>query len=403
MSIMSRRLIIAGCLFGFLVPAARPEAIAEEPATAPSADDSAVLKRIFDNWRARQLRIKTLYFAWNIQSTPKGSTVPVIARRTELSMDDLRYRTVDWWNRQNAIGAKPDPSQQPELQKISEVAFDGPTSYRLDLVTKPPYGKVQDATGPHPWNECAKFPILLAYRPLSRGSAHFRVLSQNAIIGKTHCVKLQYRLAPSIENFWVDPAREDLVVAWEDGSGRNAATFLTIEYDRHATDGWIPARWTYISNPARKPTSGIVTRFALNESIPQDTFTVKFPPGTTVLDNTVLEKYIVAKDGSKSTVLKLDSPESLKIYESLDQNVEFLVDAEPLKDALDFIATRYGIKVTIDAQGVHDGAIDPSVEVQSINVGPKLSVVLRSLLQQSAKPLTYHVRKGELIIRSARK
>jgi hypothetical protein len=229
------------------------------------------------------------------------------------------------------------------------------------------------------------------------------VLSQNAVIGKTHYVKLQYRSGPSVENLWVDPAREDLVVAWEGDSGRNAATFLTIEYDRHATDGWIPARWTYLSNSARKPTSGIVTKFALNESIPQETFTVKFPPGTTVLDNTVLEKYIVAKDGSKSTVLKLDAPESFKIYEALDQNVEFLVDAEPLKDALDFIATRYGIKVTIDAQGIHDGAIDPNVEVQSSNAGPKLSGLLQTLLQQSAKPLTYHVRKGELIITSARK
>ncbi|HUE12981.1 MAG TPA: hypothetical protein VMR25_02350, partial [Planctomycetaceae bacterium] len=170
-----------------------------------------------------------------------------------------------------------------------------------------------------------------------------------------------------------------------------------------ATDGWIPARWTNVWNRPRETTSSTVTKFALNESIPQDTFTVKFPPGTTILDKTVLEKYVVAKDGSKSNVLKLDSPKSLKIYETLGRYVEFLLDPQPLKDALDFIATRYRIKVTFDAQAVHDGAIDPNVEVQSSDTGLKLSALLQSLLQQSAKPLTYHVRKGELIITSARK
>jgi hypothetical protein len=392
-------------LFGLLLLAAWPGATASEPATKATTDsDSAVLKRIFDNWRGRQLRIKTLYFAWNIQWTPKGSTVPVIARRMELWMDeDLRYRTVEWWNRQKEMDTKPNPSQQSEFQKLFEVAFDGHTSYRLDLLTNPPDGNVQSPTGPHPWNECGRFPILLAYRPLSHNSAHFRVLNQNGIVGKTHCVKLQYRSGSSVENIWVDPAREDLVVAWEDGSGRNPATFLTIEYDRHATDGWIPARWTNVWNRPRETTSSTVTKFALNESIPQDTFTVKFPPGTTILDKTVLEKYVVAKDGSKSNVLKLDSPKSLKIYETLGRYVEFLLDPQPLKDALDFIATRYRIKVTFDAQAVHDGAIDPNVEVQSSDTGLKLSALLQSLLQQSAKPLTYHVRKGELIITSARK
>jgi hypothetical protein len=407
MSFASRLSIVTGaCLVGLLISAPGPAAIAEEPGVAaPTAGDSAVLKRILDNWHARQLRIKTLYFAWQTQWTSKESTVPVIASRTEFWMDeDLRYRTERWWNpKQNATATQAKRSQQLGFQKLSEVAFDGPTSYLLNLFTNPPDGKVQNATGPQPWNQYGRFPFLLAYRPLARGFSHFRVLSQNAIVGKTHCVKLQYRFAGWVENFWVDPAREDLVVAWEDASGRNAATFVTLEYDRNGKYGWVPASWTYGSNPAGGTTSCRVSKFALNERIPQDIFTVKFPPGTRVFDKKLLERYVVAQDGSKSNLLKSDSPATLKIWEALDQTTEFTIDEEPLKDALDFLAQRYQIKLVLDAQAIRQGLIDPTLEVKVSIAGIKMEKTLNLLLQQSKKPLTYEIRQGVLNVIPAKK
>jgi hypothetical protein len=401
MSFSSRLSIVAGgFLLGLLLPVARPVAFGSEPDSKSLSDsESALLKRVVNNWRVVYSQIKSFYFCWASQWTRKNSTAPFSKTRTELWMDDLRYRTIEWRaRRQRAADSKPTSTEHETFEKSSEVAFDGPTTYQLSE-----FGASRIVNGEelHPWQRAERFPVLLAYRALARWPRS-RVLSQNAIIGKTHCVKLERRSGSTVETLWLDPARNDLIVAWANRSDPANDTFLTIEYDHDAKVGWVPTRWTSTS-PKGPTISSTVTRFRINENIPADALTLKFPPGTTVLDFHGLERYVVAKDGSKTDITKCDSADALRIYDALEQTAEFNIDEQPLRDVLDFIAQRYQIKMAIDAEAVRQRQIDPSTEVKMRYSGIKLKSLLNILLEQSRKPLTYEVRQGVLTVIPAKK
>jgi hypothetical protein len=410
MPVSPRMSIVATfCLLGLLLSAASVNASGSEPESkSPSDNESAILKRVLDNWRARESRIKSFYLCWNSQWTMNKSTAPYGKTRTEFWMyGDLRYRTIKSnVRRRRATGSNPANTEQETFEESSEVAFDGATT--RELLGRQAEGRILNGEDLSPWQRGERFPVLLTYRPLI-WRPRLRVVSQNAIIGKSHCVKLERREDSSVETFWVDTARGDLVVAWEKTSSRPYDRFLTIDYDHDSKYGWVPARWTctYQAPPTYHPegmtSSSTVTRFTINERIPADMLTLKFPPGTTVLDFHGLERHVVAKDGSKRDITKCDSADTLKIYEALEQEVEFAIEEEPLRDALDFIAQRYQIKVAIDANAVRQRQIDPSIEVKMRYSGIKLKSLLNILLEQSRKPLTYAIRQGVLTVLPAGK
>jgi hypothetical protein len=409
MSFVPRMPIVAACCWLGLALSATVNTSGSDLESKPSGDnDSAIPKRVLDNWRARESRIKSFYLCWDSQWTMKNFPGTPGNTRTELWMDgDLPYRTIKWnVPPRRATGSKPAKTEQETLVESSEVAFDGATT--RELLGWQAEGRVLNGEDLYSWQRGERFPVLLAYRPLT-WRPRLRVVSQNAIIGKTHCVKLERREDSSVETFWVDTARGDLVVAWEKKPSRPYDRFLTIEYDHDSKYGWVPARWTctYQAPPTYHPegmtSSSTVTRFTINERIPADMLTLKFPPGTTVLDFHGLERYVVAKDGSKRDITKCDSADTLKIYEALEQAVEFTISEEPLRDALDFIAQRYQIKIAIDAQAERQKRIDPSIEVKTPYNGIKLKSVLNILLEQSRKPLTYEVRQGVLTVIPAKK
>ena len=53
-------------------------------------------------------------------------------------------------------------------------------------------------------------------------------------------------------------------------------------------------------------------------------------------------------------------PIQRRISEALDQTVEFDIDPEPLKDAIDFIAQRYQIPIILDAKAPKTPASTPA-------------------------------------------
>ncbi len=76
---------------------------------------------------------------------------------------------------------------------------------------------------------------------------------------------------------------------------------------------------------------------------------------------------------------------------AFDQTVEFNIDPEPLKDAIDFIAQRYQIPIILDAKALEDASIDTSTEVKLPYSGMKLRNMLKLFLEQLPTPLTYVV------------
>jgi len=64
------------------------------------------------------------------------------------------------------------------------------------------------------------------------------------------------------------------------------------------------------------------------------------------------------------TDLRVESPVERRISEALDQTVDFSIEPEPLKDAIDFIAQRYQIPVLLDTKVLEDASVDTSGELK---------------------------------------
>jgi hypothetical protein len=331
---------------------------------------------------------------WSLETTDRNDADRKDTERKDADRKDTGRNDAERKN------SKLDPSRLSVRKPVRQSSFNGTTGRTMH--GDPPHGVVaRPGRSAGPGN--AVRPLLLALRPKSHDTfgvplGLLKVVSVNAVIGSTHCIKLHQELA-NAANFWVDPTRDDVIVAWELLQRGRVEEFVTIDYGRDAKYGWVPTGWTQ-SNP---PQSGVprvehtVTLLAINEAIAEPTFTLEFRAGTDVLDWTSFERYTIANDGSKQIVGKWDSSESFMIGQALEQTVDFIIDPEPMKDALEFIAQRYQFKIVIDPAVIRVG-VDPAMEVKVVAPGDKLKDVLSALLKQAPKPLVYRVEKGVLTI-----
>jgi hypothetical protein len=87
--------------------------------------------------------------------------------------------------------------------------------------------------------------------------------------------------------------------------------------------------------------------------------------------------------------LRSESKPEQRISEALDQQVDFNIEPQSLKDALDFIAARYQIAIVPDQKALEDANVDMSSEVHGSYPGIKLRNLFKLLLEQMSQPLTY--------------
>jgi hypothetical protein len=143
-----------------------------------------------------------------------------------------------------------------------------------------------------------------------------------------------------------------------------------------------------------------LTAFAISEEYPPDAFHLTFPQGTIVFDKRTKEQYTIGKNDSRTNILTCSSPESLKIFETLDSPVDFSIEPQAFRDALDFIKQRYQIAVRIDEQAFRQAGIDLRTEVRASAPGAPLRDVLQTLLWQLDGPVGFEVRDGALVVAS---
>jgi hypothetical protein len=86
--------------------------------------------------------------------------------------------------------------------------------------------------------------------------------------------------------------------------------------------------------------------------------------------------------------LRSESKPEQRISEALDQPVDFTIEPQSLKEALEFIATRYQIPIVPDAKSLEDANVDLSSEVHATYPGIKLRNLFKLLLEQMSQPLT---------------
>ncbi len=241
----------------------------------------------------------------------------------------------------------------------------------------------------------------------------FRLIAEDAVVDNVHYVKIA-RIAAnpnSSETYYVDPARDDVIVFGEEFFAFavryqrpvNPQLFaFEIEYQHDRDWSWVPVRWKLKSPRYRYDASEVsvntVTGLTINETLPAETFALNFAPRTVVFDRRTREQSVIADDGSRTSVLRFDSDKSLRIQELLDSRTDFTIEPEPLRDALDFIATRYEFPILIDEKAIEQKKIATTVEVRCDESGIKLRELLRKLLRQVDKSVNFKIENGVLRI-----
>jgi hypothetical protein len=92
-----------------------------------------------------------------------------------------------------------------------------------------------------------------------------------------------------------------------------------------------------------------------------------------------------------------------RIVEALNQPIDFVIEPEPLKDALDFIAARYQIPILVNRTALEDVNVALKTEVHMDAQGILLHDALELIFADLSQPLGYDVAHGVLMISTADK
>jgi len=376
-----------------------------KPAPAPpplrpaSAKERQIFKRLWAAWQARHEQIHSLHIAWDSPSSRTGPGALPPNEQTEVWIDhDFRLRARTSYRGYSRTS-------------VYLTTFDGMTTRTWN--SDKHEGEVSNGQPEQGLAHAAasmwRFAIdPLCCGPLKIASPDVNVLCEDAMLGDRHCVKLRFPVKVDAsdckmrDTLWIDPARDNLIVQWDRVLQESASGCLSIEYTRDKQHGWLPSQWRETGSWSSGD-SATATRIAINEQYPVSTFRLTFPPGTEVRDRKLSQHYVIGPDGSKTQVEQFHPVELETIYDSLNRTTDFIVDPEPLKDALEFIAQRYHVKTAFDDRAVRQGLIDPAALVQTQKHGIKLKELLDLLLKQSPKPLRYEIRHDVVTVIAAGK
>jgi len=304
---------------------------------ARATHESAVLNRIFANWKARHDRVRSLHFTWDSRLTLRQGSIDV-TRQQKPGAASILSREQAF----NEFGAQIWVNGDERVCTVHTPSFKAPAAaptgagrivgrWMVDGKTQSLfYVKAPFETGAakrhgydrgHILRVPSKQPALLAdlqplfltyrtqYTALSWQREQCHLITENAIVDGGHYVKFHRFVKdadPSREDIcWIDPSRNDVVVHWEmrhesPGWGTWSGS---IKYQKDRIYGWVPSGWTCEwSGPTRSTLECKVTKFEINEQAPPDTFTAKFPAGTAVLDEVNNRQFLIQNDGSKRLI-----------------------------------------------------------------------------------------------------
>jgi hypothetical protein len=297
-----------------------PMAGGDDRAADPqAATELAARKRILANWQARQDRIKSFYVAWKPgpNDRPSWLSIAGLAGIHQLWVASEgrfreefphfafgRYRIFD--HRVFAFDGKYLRQLWTPLTIPNADAAIG-----IPSVGRRPFGRIQALKDLERRQYVPGGVEMLAFRPLRSPYADWtlansRVTSQNAVVGRQHYVKIQKTDAQSgvTEACWVDPSRDDLVIHFQRQLPTGSDEWTSLEYKQDPRHGWVPTGWQGEPREVGELRMGnskgeaIVTEYRINEEFPPETFQIKSPAGTIVVDSAAKRQYFVRRDGS---------------------------------------------------------------------------------------------------------
>ena len=328
--------LFGGVLLLFQI-VARPLANAAPPGDSAN-ERSQTLASILASWKARQKRVICFHFSWDSRVVlPKGylygNGLVGGLRAAGMEVDDApssrsSIRVSGWkarsgfatTSRNCAISIRRIGDKRPAFAKSSMAKTVSRLATPLEPSRSPQlaiWGQAS-ASNPSPfayyesyaWRDPRTLdwgPICLTFRSLNpilgwAATDHCRIVGEE-VLDKVRCIKVQMDELDRSEMCWVDPTRDNIVVRWEKRQGFFAPTSIIIDYRQDKQHGWVPIHWKRdlpaFNSPLRGKIESTVTRYAINEKLPADTFACSYPPGTMVCN--------VAMSGSP-----LAPPESAK-------------------------------------------------------------------------------------------
>jgi hypothetical protein len=367
---------------------------------AKPATDDEVLKRIIFNWRARQDRTKWFHFAWNTRSQEKSRhRVWIQDRRRALwVMNNDRFRF------ERALVGD-GRSRWDRLDRFAREirANDGSNGFALEWVrdtSQDPHGAICPGRGTRDFVHIECDPLYLTFRPfapfLNWDDAEFQLVTRSESVDGVPCVKLKRKLRARTETVWVDPNRDDLVVRWEYTGSGELFWRIDISYRASPRCGWLPERWTCNYDRWNLEFECEVTTSAVNEQLPADAFQIDFPPGALVFDVPAHKEHVIAADGSRTPAPPFEAVFSPEFLKALNAVEPFTIEAEPIREAIEFLNQYHKLPIAIDELAFRKAGIETDTECRCDIEDMTLREQLRWLSASLPKPMRLVEKYGEL-------
>ena len=288
---------------------------ASEHHEAEPGGQSKTLSRVFSAWRARQKRVRSFHFTWDLRIVlPKGAYAFPRGRRglaglrtwnvefdgaghleftfpqsewwgegTDRSRSDFgqfEYSEASGWNEKaryrlthagslnSRLHVPASPSEPPQIAIWRQVPVKNPSnrSSSGDFLLKD--------------REIDLGPLRLALRPFGPTAEwspeNCRVINENATLGNVRCIMIQMDKLDHSEMWWVDPSRDYSIVHWERRQPNSPPLDVAFEIKQASDHEWVPSRWSWQlpQQEAGRPATceATVTRYTINEELPAGTF-----------------------------------------------------------------------------------------------------------------------------------
>jgi hypothetical protein len=262
----------AGGLALLLVPNAR----AQEP--------SPTLDAIFRVWQERQDRTRWFTFEWEqrIHRTASAALTGAVGGSGPVAGGSKDFvQTVAQHGELHVDGERFNYQFERESDRLSSVRelFDGTNTKRLDeYQSGAPRGSVKSGAQHGQMLDVDVVPMLFTYRPLqSNLSKIYRedcvLTNQRGNVGSREyfIVEQRDRSAPIVYAYWVDPAREYVVVRYVTRVEGRERGRTDVDYSHDEVHGWIPTTWnrTFLNEDGALSISKTyrVTDYSINEPI----------------------------------------------------------------------------------------------------------------------------------------
>jgi hypothetical protein len=129
---------------------------------------------------------------------------------------------------------------------------------------------------------------------------------KSGLIDGHPCVILERSKRPP-SSYWVDPARDCIVLRRVFGEASKPSMQIDVTYSLDAVYGWTPASWKHVSTDTQTgklmfETVATVRKYEFNTVIPRSEFRFDFPAGTRVNDQDARQSYIVREGGDNRLI-----------------------------------------------------------------------------------------------------